>query len=213
MTAKTKVAVIGLAILAVVTGSTSVYAALTDTTDLSQTISAGTLATFIGDTSGNEVASPSIGFAAKTISGSTQTSAGTYGSNTQRIYVDNPGAVTGANGWTVTFAATSGASATWTSGGDTYPFNGATSADGQLTVDPSGGSLTADVGSTTGITLGTSSTFSGGSNTPITIMSASSTADDINKVYLTGVSLSQTIPAATPAGTYTINFTQTVAQV
>lgn len=204
---------VGVAVVTVVAGTGSAYAALTDSTNFSQSITAGTLSTFIGDASGNEVTTPSVSFSAQAVSNQTETSTGTLGTSTQRIYVDNPGAVTGANGWTVTFAATGGAAAEWTSGGNTYPFNGATTDDGQLTVNPATGAITAEVGGTTGITLGTSATFSGGTNTPITLLNAASTADDINRVYLTGVSLSQSIPASTPAGTYTLDFTQTLAQV
>lgn len=202
-----------VAVVAVIAGTSTAYAALTDSTNLSQSITSGTLSTFIGDTSGAEVTSPSVPFAARTVSNGLQTSTGTLGTNTERIYVDNPGAVTGSNGWTVTFAATGGPTAAWTSGGNTYPFNGAAAANGQLTVNPSTGTITAEVGGTTGITLGSSATFSGGSNTPVTLLNAASSADDINKVYLIGVSLSQTIPASTPAGTYSLDFTQTLAQV
>ena len=203
----------GVAVLTVVVSGASAYAALTDSTNLSQQIGAGTLSGFIGDSTGNVVASPSVTFTSKSVSNQTQTSTGTFGSSSQRIYVDNPGAVTGSNGWTVTLAATDGPTAAWTSGSNTYAFNGSTADDGQLTVDPSTGTVTAEVGGTTGITLGSSSTFSGGTNTPVTLMNAASTADDINRVYLTGVSFSQTIPASTPAGTYTLDFTQTLAQV
>lgn len=192
-----------LGVALVATGA-AVYA---DTTDFSQTITAGTLSTFIGDTGGSEVTSPNVSFASTTVSSSMQTRTGTYGTNTERIYVDNPGGAD--NGWNVTLAATAGASATWTSGGDTYPFNGASSAAGQLTIDPSTGSITGVVGGTTGVTLGSTGTFSGGTNTPITIVSGDGSVD-IQRVYVTGVSASQTIPAAQPAGSYTINFTQTV---
>lgn len=204
---------ISVVALAVVASGTSAYAALTDSTNFSQSITAGTLSTFIGDASGTEVVTPSVVFSAATVSNATQTSTGTLGTSTQRIYVDNPGAVTGANGWTVTFAATGGSAAEWTSGGNTYAFNGSTADDGQLTVNPSTGVITAEVGGITGISLGSSGTFSGGTNTPVTLLNAASSADDINRVYLTGVSVSQTIPASTSAGTYTLDFTQTLAQV
>lgn len=195
------------AVIGVVGGATSVYAALTDSTLFSQQINSGTLSTFIGDTSGVEVTTPNVVFPAKSVSTGVQTSAGTYGTNTERIYVDNPGGAD--NGWTLSLAATSGASATWTSGGNTYPFNAASSALGQLTINATPGTLTADVGTTTGITKGTSGTFSGGTNTPIGILAASAGSDNVARVYLTGVSASQTIPASQVAGSYTIDFTQT----
>src|SRR6476620_10907082 len=81
------------------------------TSDFSQTINAGTLTTDIRDASRVSVTSPSVSMSAKTFSfncpsgGSAST--GTFGSSTQRIYVDNPNAAN--NGWTLTLAATSGA--------------------------------------------------------------------------------------------------------
>jgi hypothetical protein len=197
----------------VILSGTSAYAALSDSTLFQQVISAGTLSTFIGDAAGVEVAAPSVVFPAQTVSNSVQTSVGTYGTDSQRIYVDNPGAVTGTGTWTLSLAATGGPTATWSGTSGTYPFNAASSTLGQLTINPSVGTLTATVGTTTGITKGSAATFSGGTNGPVTLLNASSSADDINRVYLTGVSASQTIPASQPAGTYTIDFTQTVAAV
>jgi hypothetical protein len=196
-----------LTVVGVIGGANTVYAALTDSTLFSQQITGGTLSTFIGDASGVEVTTPNVVFPAKSVSNAVQTSVGTYGTNTERIYVDNPGGAD--NGWTLSLAATSGASATWTSGGNTYPFNGASSALGQLTINATPGTVTAEVGTTTGITKGTSGTFSGGSNTPISLLAASAGSDNVNRVYLTGVSASQTIPASQVAGSYTIDFTQT----
>ncbi|MCA9341085.1 hypothetical protein KC952_00980 [Candidatus Saccharibacteria bacterium] len=198
-----------LSITALVAATPSAYAALTDSTNLTQSITPGTLATLIGDTSGNEVATPSVGFTAKSVSGSTQTSTGTFGTSSERIYVDNPDGAD--NGWTLALASTGGYTSDWTSGGNHYPFNAATSSAGQLTIDPSVGTVTADVGTTTGVSKGSSGTYnhSGGTDS-ITLMTASAASDDIHKVYLTGVSMSQTIPAGTPSGSYAIDFTQTV---
>ncbi len=201
---------IAVAALVVLAGGTavSVYAA---STNLNQTVSAGTISTFIGDTGGAVVPSPSVSFSAKNVSNQVQTSTGTLGTSTQRIYVDNPGGAD--NGWTVSLAATAGPTAKWTSGSDSYPFNAATSAGGQLTVDPSGATITAEVGATTGISVGSSSTFSSGSNTPVTLYQAGGTAPKISRTYLTGVALSQTIPASQVAGSYSISFTETVAAI
>ncbi len=192
-------------------GATPAYAALTDTTNLTQQINPGVLSTFIGDTTGTEVPSPNVTFPSTSVSVTTQTSVGSYGTDTQRIYIDN--AAGADNGWTLAFAATGGSGATWTSGGNTYPFNAATSTLGQLTINPAVGTLVADVGTTTGITMGSTGTFSGGANSPIGILSASSSSSHIGRVHLTGVTASQTIPAAQPAGTYVIDFTQTAAAV
>lgn len=198
------VAVAGLVGVAVA-GAPAAHAALTATSQLSQSITAGTLSTSIRDASNAVVASPSFSMGSVTVSTNAQTATGTWGSNTQRISVDNPG---GANaGWTLTIAATGGGSATWTSGGNTYAFNG-NATTGQLTVNPAAATLTAVTGTTTGITKGSSAAFSG--VTPITLLTAAANSDDIWNGYITNVGISQAIPASQPAGTYTFDLTQTV---
>lgn len=204
-----KVVAVAAFAFGVVVVPSSVHAALTDTTNLTQAITDGTIATFIGDTGGSEVVTPNVSFPSQTVSALMQTSNGTFGTNAQRIYVDNPGGAD--NGWTLALAATSGPGTDWTSGGNTYAFDAATAANGQLTVNPSVGTITAALGTTTGISLGSSATFNNGVVDSVGLMSAAAGADDVNRVYLTGVSMSQTIPAGTPAGSYTIDFTQTVA--
>lgn len=201
----------GLTAITLIVGLTpAVYAATTAVSDLTQTINAGVLSTSVLDAGGSVVASPSFAMSAGTVSTtSQQTVTGTFGSNTQRITVDNPGASD--TGFTLALAATGGASATWTDGSKTYPFNAASAALGQLTVNATPGTLTPLVGTATGIAKGGSTTFSGGLNSPVSLLNAGSTSDDIWNGYLTGVTLSQTIPAATPAGSYTISLTQTVA--
>jgi hypothetical protein len=199
-----------LTAIALIVGLTpAVQAATTANSNLTQTINAGVLSTSILDAGGSVVASPSFAMTAGTVSTSAgQTVTGTFGSNTQRITVDNPGASN--TGFTLTLAATTGPTATWTNGTNTYPFNAGTSAAGQLTVNATPGTLTPVVGAATGITKGTTATFSGGTNTPVSLLNAGATSDDVWNGYLTGVTLSQTIPAATPAGSYTIGLTQTV---
>lgn len=191
--------------LVTVTVTPAVYAATTANSQLTQQINAGVLSTDVRDASNQVVASPSFGMSAVTVSTSGQTSTGTLGTSSQRLSVDNPG---GANsGWTLALNATMPGTGTWTSGSNTYAYNG-TSTTGQLTVDPSAGTITPVTGSATGLTKGTSAAFSG--TTPITLMTAAAASDDIWNGYLTGVSLSQTIPAAQPSGAYSINMTQTV---
>jgi hypothetical protein len=195
-----------------------------NTPTLNQTINAGVLSTDILDASQAPVASPSFSMSAKNTAFTCQSggsaSTGSLGANAQRLYVINPGAAT--NGWTLTMAATSGATAVWTSGGNTFDFNDAggsgctDSADtdtkgGQLTVDPSVGTITADCASctTTNVTKGSSTGFVEGTTNSITLMTASASAESVWRGYLTGASLSQTIPAETPGGTYTLNMTLT----
>lgn len=185
----------------------AVYAATTANSTLTQTISAGTISTSIRDAAGDIVSSPSFAMTSGTVSTSTQTSTGTFGSNTQRITVDNPnGSVTG-GAWTLALNATTPGTGVWSNGSATYPYNG-TASTGQLTVNPAAGTITATVGTTTNVTLGTQSTFSG--STPITLVTASTTAEAIWNGYVTGIGLSQIIPANTPTGSYSISMTQTV---
>ena len=182
------------------------YAQTTTNSQITQQINAGVLSTSIRDGAGAVVASPTFAMSAVAASTSQQTSTGTFGSSTQRITVDNPGGAN--NGWTLALNATVPGTATWTSGGNSYAYNGATAAAGQLTVNPAVGTLTPTVGGATGVSLGTSSTFTG--TTPISIITAAASSADIWNGYATGIGLSQTIPPAQPVGNYTINMTQTV---
>jgi hypothetical protein len=187
------------------------HAALSDTTNFSQDITAGVLSTFVGDTDGNDVTTPDVTFTSVAVSTSTQTSVGVYGTDAERIYVDNPSGAD--SGWSLSVAATDGVSAVWTNGSQEYAFNGVSAALGQLTIDPAAGTLTPVVGTASGLSLGSASTFSGGLNTPASLLVAGAGADDINSVYLTGVTTSQTIPAGQAPGSYAIDFTQTIAAI
>lgn len=190
-----------LALGAALTPVAAIHAATSVGSDLTQEIVAGTLSTSIRDAAGAEVAAPSFALGQTSVSTTQQTTTGTFGTNTQRITVDNPGGANG--GWTLALAGTG----TWTSGSNTYAYNG-TAATGQLTVDPSTGVVTPVTGAATGVSTGTAAAFSGA--TPVTLMTATAASDDIWNGYLTGVGLSQTIPANTPAGNYTLDVTQTV---
>lgn len=182
------------------------YAALTATSTLSQSITNGTLSTDVRDGSNVVVGSPSFSMAARNVSTSQQSTTGTFGTASQRISVDNPGGAN--NGFSITLNATTPGTGVWDDGAShTYAYNGS-AATGQLTVDPQVSTWTALVGTTTSITKGTSSTFSG--STAITLATTSNALEDIWNGYVTGVGLTQTIPANTPAGTYTISMTQTV---
>ena len=195
-----------------------------NTPTLNQTINNGVLSTDILDASKVTVGSPSASMSAKTLSFSCQSggsaSTGTLGSTSQRLYVINPGGAD--NGWTLTMAATSGPTTTWTSGGNGIDFNDPTTSgctdgadadtkSGQLTVDPSVGTLTADCVSctTANVSKGSSTAFSQGTTDSITLLNAALASDNVWQGYLTGMGLSQVIPAETPAGTYTLNMTLT----
>ncbi len=117
-------------------------------------------------------------------------------------------------GWNLTMAATSGAGTPWTSGGDTYSFDDPASsgcATGQLTVNASGATLTLDCNSVCtsgGITQGSSTAFSNGSVDSVTLMQDSN--GNPWKGYLTGIGLSQKVPAGQASGTYSLGMTITV---
>lgn len=182
-----------------------VSAAPTATSELTQQINAGAISTDIRDAGGSVVASPSFAMTTATISTSQQSVTGTFGSNTQRVTVDNPGGANG--GWTLAWNATVPGTGTWTAGGNNYPYN-SSAANGRLSVNPSVGSLTAVSGGATGITLGSNADFTG--STAITLITADASSADIWNGYVTGIGLTQTIPASQPAGSYTLDMTQTV---
>jgi hypothetical protein len=214
-----------LGLLVAVSLGASGGASAASTPTFNQTINPGVLSTDILDASRVPVASPSVAMTTKSFlfacGSGANASTGTFGSSSQRIYVIDPAGAN--NGWTLTMAATGGATALWSDGGtNTYDFNDATTggctdgADtdtkiGQLTVDPSVSTLTTDCTSctTASITKGSSSAFVETSQNNITLLSAAAAADDVWRGYLTGVTLSQTIPAEQPAASYTINMTLT----
>lgn len=189
--------------------------------NLTQTVSGGTLLTDIRDASRASVSSPSFGLSASAFSFNCSTSTGSLGSNTQRLYVDNPDAAD--NGWTLTIAATSGATTLWQNGGSTqnFDFNDASgctdggdadSRGGQLTLDPSVGTITTDCATcaTTNITKGSQASFSQGTVDSVTLLNAAAASDDIGRWYLTGVSASQAVPAEQAVDNYNMNMTITV---
>ena len=186
------------------------YASNTPT--LSQTVNAGTLTTNIYQSDDTTpVASPSVSFAAINRSFSCQTNTATLGDANNKLNVTNFGTN---NGWTLTMAATGGAASTWSDGTHTYKFNDATGSgctNGQMTVDPSGSTLTLDCNSactSTGVTKGSSTAYVSGTTDSVTL--ASSTSGSAWEGYLTGISLSQKIPASQAAGAYTLGMTITV---
>jgi len=218
----TKVAASSLLVLGIALSITTVsYAA--NNANVTQTINSGTLVTDIRDASRVTVASPSFAMTGTTFSFNCQTSTGTLGSAAQRIYVDNPGAANA--GYTLTLAATAGATGLWNNSGDTqsFDFNDPTGAGctdgadadakgGQLTVNPAASTLTTDCTTctVTGITKGASTAYSQAVTDSVTLLTAAAGSDDIGRWYLTGVGLSQTLPGEQPNESYTINLTATV---
>jgi hypothetical protein len=188
-----------------------------DTTQMSQSIT-GALDVQIVDADGNPVASPEVAFPSKAFSMAFQSSEATLGTSSEKMRVTNPSGTT--DTWTLSIAATSGATASWSNGTSNYDFNdsGADATDGedadsvggQMTVDPSAATI-AGIGETsiTNVSKGSQDSFVEGSVDSIDLMSAATGASKPGQWDLTGVGISQTIPGAQATGAYTMDMTLT----
>ncbi|HCP08740.1 MAG TPA: hypothetical protein DIT25_03020, partial [Candidatus Moranbacteria bacterium] len=88
----------------------------------------------------------------------------------------------------------------------------ADSVGGQMTINPAAGTLAGVSGcSTSNVSKGGSNSFSEGTVNSIDILSATSGASAFCRWDLTGVSLTQKIPAAQPAGSYSIDMVLTIS--
>ncbi len=193
-----------------------------DLQQIEVTIPSGELTVDIVDSGGSSVSSPSVAMSSIQASHACQSATGTFGTSSERIRVTN---TTGTANWTLTIAASDGDTATWSSGTYNFDYNdgaGATagcsdggdtdSYAGQLTLDPSVATITPESGcSTTGLSLGDSSSFEEGTTNSITLLSADGSADTGCYWDLTGVSISQQVPGEQPADNYSIDMTLTVA--
>lgn len=178
-----------------------------------------TLSVDIVDVLGGSVVSPSMIMSALGFSLNTQTAVATLGTTSEKIRITN---TTATPSWTLTIAATSGASTLWSGSAGTYDFNDPTaqvtdgadadSVGGQLTIDPSTTTITPQSGcSTTGLTQGSISSFSQGSVDAITLLSAGVSADTACYWDVSNIGVQQTIPVEQPSGTdYTIDMTLTL---
>lgn len=202
---------ISLAFLA----GTAVYAA--STPQFNQAIAEGAKSVDVVDGSGNSVASPAVAFSAANFSFNTQDTTGTLGTAGEKIRALNP---TSGVTWTVNLAGNATTS-TWTTGSQYYDFNDSSGytdgADtdtygGQMTVDPSAGTLAGVSGcATTNVTKGTSDSFVEGTTNSIDLMSAAAGASTFCRWDLTGVNLTQKMPAGQAAGSYSISMTLTIS--
>lgn len=169
-----------------------------------------TLTASFVDTGGGPVGNPAISFSARPTTFSCQTSTATLGLSAQKIRVLNR---TANGNWSLSLAATGGNAATWTNGSNTYTYNNPADsgcASGMLSVNPSTSTLSpiyTDC-TNTGLTRGTAGTYNNPSVSSITILSAASTKPNCGW-DITGIGLTQTIPAETKAGTYSLNMTLT----
>ncbi len=181
--------------------------------------SSGTLSLDIVDSGGSSVSAPSVSMGGQTASYNCQTATGTFGTSSQKLRTTND---TGNGSWAVSIAATSGATAKWSTGSSFYDYNDSSgsgcsdgadsdSLSGQLTLNPSGATITPKgVCATTGVSVGSNAGFVEGTTNNITLMTASSSSQTHCYYDLTGVGLSQAIPAEQAAGSYTLNLTVTI---
>ena len=180
-------------------------------------VGAGTLSVDIVNAGGSSVSSPSITMGAATLSLIYQTTSGTFGASAERVRINN----TTANAmWTVAIAAEDGPSALWSAGTPKYDFNDPAGSagdggdgdtnGGQMTVNPSGGTLGGTC-SATDVLLGSQAAFN--ENTAlnsITLLSTGLAANTNCYWDFTGVNISQTIPAAQAVNNYSLNMILTI---
>lgn len=192
------------------------------TSNFQQTITAGTLAVDITDSSYVTVGSPSVVFGSSTFSFACSSSTGTLGTSSQQIYVQNPDAAD--SGWSVSIAG-SATTAFWDGAASDFDFNDPTTAGctdgadadslaGQMSIAFGGASF--DKGAcltcnTTGISVGSGSAFAEGTTNSITLFTGASGSSDIGDWYLRGVGLTQTIPPEQAAASdYDVNMNITI---
>ncbi|HCP08742.1 MAG TPA: hypothetical protein DIT25_03030 [Candidatus Moranbacteria bacterium] len=167
----------------------------------------GSLDIQVVDPEGNPVGNPSLLFSSGIFSPAAQTVTANLGSAAERIRLTNPSGTT--DTWTLSIAATNGATAVWTNGINSYDFNDP-NGGGQMTVNPSMANISG-VGetSTANVSKGSIFAFSQGSKDSIDLMSASAGAVKPGQWDLTGVAISQTIPGGQAVGSYSISMTLT----
>ena len=213
---KSKLIVIGILACLALT-AIGVYAGTTTASLFSLPITAGsTLSVDIYNAS-HVVVSSTVPFSTTTESASCQYATGTLGTATQRITVTSLHGFI--NTWSLAIAATNGTTTNWAGSTSTFAFNNPSGSPagcdyGQLTIDPSAGSINLDYtgvsATTTGISKGGSYDFNTSTQPSITLMSASAAAPKTGRWYLMGVSSTQAIPAFTTADSYTLPMTLTL---
>ncbi|MDD5251427.1 MAG: hypothetical protein PHT12_02215 [Patescibacteria group bacterium] len=185
-------------------------------------VGAGSLTAGIVDAAGNPVTSPTIALGSVAFSFVYSTANGVFGVSTEKIRVNND---TGNPRWNLTLAAENGPTSFWDGTPADYDFNDPTTAavdgpdpdslGGQMAVDPLSATVTPKPGcDNTGVTLGSSASYSQAATDTITLLTAGASAA-INCYWDTvGVAISQTIPKEQPAASdYAISLTLTVTAV
>jgi hypothetical protein len=148
-----------------------------------------------------------------------QTATGTLGVAAQKIRVNN---TTSNPEWTLAIASNS--TSCWDGASADYDFNDPTAEagdgsdddalGGQMTIDPSGATITPQGGcSDTGLGRGSSSAFNEGVTDSITLVTAADSADTSCYWDFTGIDVSQTIPAEQAVDSYSIDMVITVTAV
>lgn len=166
----------------------------------------GTLAVDIVDEGGSSVVSPSVSFSGANFNWAAQQSTASMGISAQKIRVTN---TTSTPNWTLSIAATANTNL-WTSGGNTYDFNDVATA-GRLNVDASGVTIIPQSGcSNTGLTNGSSAYFVQGSQDSINLITAGASTGTNCYWDITGVNMTQDIPAAQLTGNYALNLILTI---
>jgi hypothetical protein len=181
----------------------------------------GTLSVDIVDSGGTAVGSPSVAFSSVDTSFSCQTSTATLGVTAQKIRVNNDSATPG---WSLTIAADAGVTDTWDDVSEHYDFNDtggspsgctdsgdADSYGGRMTFDFSSATITPEAGCTnTGVAFGSNTGFSQGTTDSVTVVTASGSAGTSCYWDITGIVVTQRIPAEQGFGNYAIPMTLTV---
>lgn len=216
--------------------SSIVLAAENKSTDFKIQINPGTFYVGFVDSGNNyqEVTDLEFGFDQKSVSMECLSGEGSptmyfghdasEGVDARNLYIANPDAAR--EGFTISIAATNGANAVWSQAGNSFVLDynandcssvnkpldieGVTNYGGRMYIDPSVAELRTGkcAGcSTNGLQLGTANHFEYGNIDSITLVQASSSADNIADYILNGIKVSQTIPAMFSSGDYSLDMT------
>ena len=201
--------------------------AQTATTTLTINIGTGIFTVAIVDSSGSPTAG-AVTFGSYARSSSCGEVTGTLGTATQKIRITND--YGDEDSWSLGIAPTGGASAKWSDGSSNeFDFNdngtsGCTDSaslspdtdtlGGQLTIDPSGATLTR-IGTTSATsppTFGSSTPFLHGTNDSVTLLSGTSSSDHTDAKWdITDISLSQKIPGGQQGTGFSMAMTLTLS--
>ncbi|PID31173.1 hypothetical protein CSA80_04005 [Candidatus Saccharibacteria bacterium] len=185
------------------------------------TTSDGVFNVEIVDDVGQAVSDPDVALGTGVMKFACDQTSGTLGTPTQSMRVTNRSAGVL---WTLSMAATSGSTGSWTDGTHSFDFNDpgdaqpgcsdGTDSDtysGMLSVGFATATISAGAGCTTdGVSLGTSAAFHQDIADDITLARAGGSAANGCYWDIEGIDLSQTIPAEQPPGTYGLDMTITL---